>query len=122
MSVRALGPALLVDGPDLATLRWALAIAVRAKQRNGTTPGPILATLDQTAAQALAAARQPDTPPPTIPASSEWIGTREIAKRVGCSTRQAQRIARDLDPQVIGGRLIVATDTLTEYLTHKENP
>lgn len=121
MTARALGPAILVDGPDLATLRWALAVAVRAKKRNGTNPGPILANLDRAATQALAAARQPDMPAPLEAASSEWVGTKEIAERARVSQRSAQRIARNLDPHIIGGRMLVAADTLTEYLHTKEN-
>lgn len=121
MTARPLGPAVLVDGESLATLRWAVAVAVREKRRNGTRPGPLLDQLDQAAAQALATAqRHDDTPPPTGgPPSDQWIDTAEIARRLGCTIRTAQRLAPRLDGRRIGGIWLVDPQALTEH-TSKE--
>ena len=49
MTARPLGPAILVDGDTLPTLRWCVALAVREKRRNGTRPGPVLERCHETA-------------------------------------------------------------------------
>lgn len=121
MTARPLGPAVLVDGDTLATLRWAVAGAVREKRRNGTAPGPLLAALDNAATQAMSAARQDDIPEPEpSPCSSQWITTKAVAQKLGISPRHAQRLARTLDAQRVGQVLLFDPDTVHEYATHKE--
>lgn len=122
MTARRLGPAVLVDGESLATLRWCVAVAVREKRRNGTRPGPILDQLDQAAATALASARRHDDtpPPPAGPPSDQWIDTTEMARRLGCTPRTAQRLAPQLDGHKVAGVWIVDPDTVHEYKAQKE--
>lgn len=121
MPARPLGPAVLVDGDTLATLRWAVAVAVREKRRNGTRPGPILAALDHAAAQAMTAARQADIPAPAArPHSDQWLTTEQVADRLGCSQRHAQRLAATLDARRAGQQLLFDPDTVHEYATSKE--
>ena len=122
MPARALGPAVLVDGDTLPTLRWCVAVAVREKRRNGTRPGPILAALDQAAAQAMTASRQSDIPEPAPrPHSDQWLSTEQVADRLGISRRQAQRLAGTLDARRVGQTLMFDPDTVHEYATHKEH-
>lgn len=123
MTARALGPAVLIDGNTLPTLRYAVAVAVREKHRAGMAPGPLLDQLDQAAAHALESAnRHTDAPiPPSGPPSDQWIDTAEVARRLGCTPRTAQRLAPRLDGRKIGGVWLVDPDTLNEYLDGKEH-
>lgn len=123
MTARPLGPAILVDGDTLPTLRWAVAVAVREKRRNGTRPGPVLAALDHAAAQAMTAARLADIPEPAPrPHSDQWLTTEQVADRLGISRRQAQRLAGTLDARRVGQTLMFDPDTVHEYATSKEHP
>jgi hypothetical protein len=45
------------------------------------------------------------------PVPTQWLSTREIAKRRGCSTRQARRIAQKIGRQ-IGTDWFIAEDSL----------
>ena len=122
MTARPLGPAVLIDGDTLPTLRWAVAVAVREKRRNGTRPGPILAALDHAAAQAMTAARLADIPEPAPrPHSDQWLTTGQVAQRLGISRRQAQRLAGTLDARRVGQTLMFDPDSVHEYATHKEH-
>lgn len=122
MPARALGPAVLIDGDTLPTLRWAVAVAVREKRRNGTRPGPILAALDQAATQAMTATRQDDLPAPAPdPHSTQWLTAGQVADRLGISRRHAQRLAATLDARRVGQTLLFDPDTVHEYATHKEH-
>src|SRR5699024_4332688 len=88
MPARPPAPALHIDGDTLPTLRWAVAVPVREKRRNGTRPGPILAALDQAAAQAMTAARQDDLPAPAPdPHSTQWLTAGQVADRLNVSRR-----------------------------------
>lgn len=122
MTARALGPAVLIDGDTLPTLRWAVAVAVREKRRNGASPGPILAALDQAAAQAMTATRQRDLPAPD-PAtySDQWFTAGQVADRLGISRRHAQRLAATLNARRVGRQLLFDPDTVHEYAHRKES-
>ena len=124
MTARPLGPAVLVDGDTLATLRYAVAVAVREKRRNGTAPGPLLDQLDHATAQALETARRhDDTPdPPQGPPFDQWVDTAEAARRLGCTIRTAQRLAPRLDGRRIGGIWLIDPQALTEHQNAKETP
>ena len=116
MTARPLGPAVLVDGDTLPTLRWCVAVAVREKRRNGTRPGPILAALDHAAAQAMTATRQDDIPAPAPdPHSTQWLTTGQVADRLGISRRHAQRLAATLDARRVGQQLLFDPETVHEY-------
>ena len=122
MPARALGPAVLVDGDTLPTLRWCVAVAVREKRGHGTRPGPILAALDQAAAQAMTATRQDDLPAPAPdPHSDQWLTAGQVADRLNISRRHAQRLAATLDARRVGQTLLFDPDTVHEYATHKEH-
>jgi hypothetical protein len=47
--------------------------------------------------------------------SSELIGAREAAEILGLSKRQVQRLAGDLDGQVVGGRWLYKRTIVCEY-------
>lgn len=116
MTARALGPAVLIDGDTLPTLRWAAAVAVREKRRNGARPGPILAALDQAAAQAMTATRQRDLPAPDPrPHSDQWLTAGQVADRLQISRRHAQRLAATLNARRVGQQLLFDPDTVHEY-------
>lgn len=124
MTARALGPAVLVDGDTLPTLRYAVAVAVREKRRAGMAPGPLLDQLDQAAAHALTSARRHDDAPvpPQGPPSDQWIDTAEVARRLGCTPRTAQRLAPRLDGRKVAGVWLVDPQALTEHQTREDHP
>lgn len=117
MTARALGPAILVDGESLATLRWCAAVAVREKRRNGTRPGPLLDQLDQAAAQALAAAQRHDDTPTLDDQQpcDQWVSTRTVAEQLRCSPRTAQRLAARLDGRKVGGVWLIDPQAVNEH-------
>ena len=45
----------------------------------------------------------------------QLITAREAAAILGCSKRQAQRLAADLDGQIVGGRWLFKLNTVTKY-------
>lgn len=124
MTARALGPAVLIDGDTLAALRYAVAVAIREKRRNGSAPGPLLDQLDHAAAAALVASkRHDDTPiPPDEQPSDQWIDTDTAAARLGVSRRSAQRIAPQLGGRRVGRAWLIDPLALTEHLADREEP
>lgn len=123
MTARALGPAVLVDGDSLETLRYAVAVAVRDRRHHGAKAGPLLTELHEAAGRAfLSARRQDDSPtPPHEQPCDQWLTTAQVAQRLGVSHRTAQRLAPKLDGRRIGGHWLVDPDALHEHQTQRKD-
>ena len=91
--------ALLLTGTALEACRYAVAVAQRARARNGLPPSTQLAQLGE----ALAAAGQTDSP-------------AEPAGLLGCSERKARRLAPQLGGRLTGGRWLLDRVAVTEHL------
>ena len=89
MPARALGPAVLVDGDTLPTLRWCVAVAVREKRRNGTRPGPILAALDHATGRPTC-----PRPRPTLNPMADCRAGGRPARHIETARAAARRHAR----------------------------
>ena len=46
----------------------------------------------------------------------ELITAREVSQMLGCSKRQAQRLASDLEAEIVGGRWLFRRSAVTEYV------
>ena len=102
---------------ELRIIRDALIHAGNRRNRNGLNPdlhrqlaetfnAALLSDGEIAATSALAAVGHSES---CVPA--QWLSTREIAKRLGCSTRQARRIAQKIGRQ-IGTDWFIAEDSL----------
>ena len=49
-------------------------------------------------------------------AQDELITAREVSRMLGCSKRQAQRLASDLEAEIVGGRWLFRRSAVTEYV------
>lgn len=101
----------MIDRVDLETFRVALLWIRRHRELHRQPPSAAidraLAALDHLTC-ALAAngqAPQPDT--------GNWLTTAEVAERMGCSQRQARRIAADLGTR-IGRQWLIPADRLED--------
>ena len=45
----------------------------------------------------------------------ELITAREVSQMLGCSKRQAQRLASDLEAQIVGGRWLFRRSSVADY-------
>jgi hypothetical protein len=93
--VQVLGGAVLFRGPAVVDLARLLPAAVNAVTRRDGIPVPnrwrlILAAV----AEAMSACPASDVR--SEPDSSSWCGTWEVSELLGCSRRQAQRVAQQL--------------------------
>lgn len=112
-TIQRLGPdALLICGPALDLLRYAVAVTQRSRLRNGQ---PQLKALDLLAA-AAAAGHAAAVEVPTEHAGAELISTDEAAKQIGCSTRTARRLAPRLGGRRQGGRWFLDQQAVVEHL------
>jgi hypothetical protein len=103
--------ALLLTGTALEACRYAVAVAQRARARNGLPPSTQLAQLGE----ALAAAGQTDSP--AEPAGQpDNVTTSEAAALLGCSERKARRLAPQLGGRLTGGRWLLDRVAVTEHL------
>ncbi len=103
--------AVLLDGADLAVVRYAVEVAQRARRRNGLPRSTALAQL----ADALAVPGQTDAPD-EAPGEAEYMSTHEAATLLGCSERQARRLAPALGGRLVGGRWLLDRVAVTEHL------
>lgn len=111
MTVYRLPPgAVLLTGTALDAARYAVDVTQRARARNGLPPSSALARL----AAALAAPGQTDTAE-EAPGQGDYMTTDEAAHLLGCSTRQARRLAPALGGQLVGGRWLVDRLAVTEH-------
>lgn len=113
-------------GDDLRAALYCCAALLRARQHNGE---PIPRWLWTHFERLDAAVR---TPPQSEPGhessapgeqsqSKKLIDAREAATILGCSPRQARRLAPDLDGQLIGDRWLFHRDVVTEYADERRH-
>ena len=118
-SVQRLGDALLIQGDAVEGLRFAVAVALAARKRNGL---PVPVPLAELAAE-LAVGGQRDTTSKahndTEGRQAEWIDTQEAARMLGCSKRQARRQAPLLGGHLAGGRWLLDRRAVIEHLKGK---
>ncbi|MCQ4120441.1 helix-turn-helix domain-containing protein [Rhodococcus tibetensis] len=115
--VQRLAPdVVLLTGPAVEAVRFAVAVALAARRRNGL---PVPAHLAVIAAE-LAAGGQTDAKAlvnsNTRSQTTRWITTEEAAKMLGCSNRQARRKAPALGGQLHAGRWMLDHQAVTEHL------
>ena len=119
------GPAVILTGDTLGVARQALLVAQIVRRRNGSPESPAYTALLSAIATALSAAGRTDTPQqPVLPCSAteldpDTISTEEAARMLGCSPRQARRLAPKLGGRRIGGHWRIDSHTLREHLRGK---
>ena len=109
--------ALLLDGSALEVARYAVEVAQRARARNGLPPSAQLAQLGA----ALAAAGPADAVDDD-PVQPDAMTTTEAAAQLGCSARQARRLAPRLGGQLVGGRWLVDRVAVSEHIEGRTTP
>jgi hypothetical protein len=103
------GPVVVLTGDWLRVALQAVLVAARQRRLNGVPPSSDYGQLAEALKSALAANGRESVA--AQPAQAEWISTRQAAKALGCSQRQAQRIAAQVGHRV-GGRWLVPADAL----------
>lgn len=114
MTAQRLDDVLLLTGESIALVRYAVRVAVAARHRNGYPIDPRLAEL----AAAVAEPGTSDIPEPE-PAQhdpQQWIDIQETAQMLGCSHRQARRLAPQLDGRIHAGRWLIPRAAVTQHL------
>ena len=97
-----------LDGTDLHVLAVALLWIRRHRELHRQPPSPSIERALDHLTSAMAANGQAAQPDP-----QELLTTAEVAKRVGCSTRQARRIAARIGSRH-GHQWLVPADRLEE--------
>lgn len=112
MTVYRLPPgAVLFTGADLDAVCYCIDVTQRARRRNGLPPSVALARL----AALLSPAGQADMPDET-PGEADYMSTDEAAAALGCSPRQARRLAPLLGGRLVGGRWLVDRLAIAEHI------
>ena len=107
----------LLTGSALDAARYAVDVAQRARARNGLPPSTALARL----AAALSPAGQTDNPnEPT--GEADDMTTEEAARLLGCSPRQARRLAPALGGRLTGGRWLLDRVAVAEHTEEGSTP
>jgi hypothetical protein len=102
------GPVVVLSGPSLAAALQAVRIAARQRGLNGVRPSADWGQLVEAFTTALSAdGREP------VAAQQEWVSTRQAATILGCSERQARRIAAQVGHRV-GRQWLIPKDALPE--------
>ncbi|WP_277371063.1 helix-turn-helix domain-containing protein [Rhodococcus rhodochrous] len=103
----------LLTGEALTAMRYAVRVAIAARHRNGYTVPRELAEL----AAAVSETGTTDTEPTRAQhTSEELIDVQEVARMLGCSERQARRLAPQLDGRLHAGRWLIPRAAVTEHL------
>ncbi|MDJ0359701.1 hypothetical protein [Rhodococcus sp. H29-C3] len=116
--IQVLAPGVvLLTGSAIPAARDLLAIARRARQRNGHPESRALEALS-TALEIASATGQSDTDnnPETHDEPIEWLSTEQAADRMHCSTRNVRRRAPQLGGQLINGRWQLDAAAITEHI------
>jgi len=113
------GGVLVVSGDAARTLCEAVLIAERSRRSAGLPLGRDYETLARELYAAMSGSGQsdiaadtgcdPDVVGPTVP-------IEEAAAELGCSKRQARRIAPELGGRIVGGRWLIDRQALTEHI------
>ncbi|MFD6676062.1 hypothetical protein ACFWDA_17045 [Rhodococcus zopfii] len=113
MTTQRIDGALLLTGDSITAVRYAVRVALAARHRNGLPAHPLLVEL----AAAVADPGTTDTEPePAQQDHTELIDTREAARMLGCSNRQARRLAPLLGGRIHAGRWLLDRDAVTEHI------
>lgn len=104
---------LLLTGDHIAAVRYAVRVAIAARHRNGLR---VPASLAELAAAVTEPGRTDTEPEPAQQDHTEMIDTREAAHMLGCSNRQARRLAPLLGGRIIAGRWLLDRDAILEHL------
>lgn len=116
--IQRLGPAILLQGAAIDAVAYAIKVAQRSRRRNGLPDSGALAALGR-AFENLSAAGQSDS---TTDAEgdtedvNEWITATEAAPLLGCSPRQARRLAPSLGGRLAGGRWLLDPQAVREHI------
>ena len=99
----------VLTGPWLRAALTAVQLAERRRGLDGLPPMADYGRLRSALSSALAATGHENAA--AEPESVEWVSTREAARTLGCSERQARRIAARVGRRV-GGRWLIPADAL----------
>ena len=116
--IQLLGNAILLQGPALEALDYAVKVAQRSRRRNGLPDSGALLRLSR-AFENLSVAGQSDTAPESVAETEEveeWITTDTAAHLLGCSSRQARRLAPALGGRLAGGRWLLDPHIVREHI------
>ena len=116
--IQLLGNAVLLQGPAVDVVKYAIEVARRSRHRNGLPESGTLLTLSQ-AFESLSAAGQSDNSDTAVRDTedvTEWITTDTAAPLLGCSSRQARRLAPSLGGRLIGGRWLLDPHAVREHI------
>lgn len=120
MSVVRIESGVLLTGSALDAARFCVEVAQRARRRNGLPPSVAIARLAAALAPTgLGDAPQTEVEHPEGGAVQEVVSTREAAELLGCSPRQARRLAPLLGGRLIGGRLALDRQCILDHLEGK---
>ncbi|UYP19771.1 hypothetical protein OED52_04225 [Rhodococcus sp. Z13] len=109
--VQHLEDALVLTGDAIGTVRWALSVAIGARRRRGM---PIPREVGLLAGLLSAPGQHPTTTPGFGEPRGDVIGTGELARLLGCSRRNAQRIATELG-RLEAGRWVIDRTVAEQY-------
>lgn len=119
MTVQHLAPGVvLLTGRSIDAVRFTVRVTIAARQRNGQRIPPEITEL----ARELAVFGQQDTAGEITNNSemqADWISTQEAARMLGCSHRQARRLAPELDGTLHAGRWLIDRAAVTAYLQNR---
>ncbi|ETT28028.1 hypothetical protein RAJCM14343_2739 [Rhodococcus aetherivorans] len=120
--VDVLAPGLvLVSGPALAAVEYAIRVAQDARRRNGLRPSrdlELLAASVSAAGQTDIGAAQSDETEnvaEVCPEDGDWITSDQAAGLLGCTPRQARRLAPLLGGRLTGGRWLIDRLAVEEH-------
>jgi hypothetical protein len=108
----------LLTGSAIDAVRLAIELAQSSRARNGLPPSTMFAALHQALSPSGQAAI---TPKPTEESSSrDRVPSVEAAQLLGCSPRQARRLAPLLGGERVGGRWLLDRQAITEHKEGRE--
>ncbi|MFF3180258.1 helix-turn-helix domain-containing protein [Rhodococcus pyridinivorans] len=118
-----LGDSVLVSGPAVDVMRYAVRVAIDARKRNGYSASRDLALL----AESLSSIGHDDNNSGRTEESGsvgelcpDQISTDEAAQLIGCSKRTAQRLAPGLGGRQIGGRWFLDRLAVLEHIEGRD--
>ncbi len=106
--------ALLITGRDIEVLAYAVRLAQQSRRRNGLPPAKALDAL-AAAAAGVSAVGHPDIETEAN-YKTDLMDIDEAAGMLGCSTRQARRLAPQLGGRLVGGRWLVDRLAVAEHI------
>ncbi|USI88763.1 helix-turn-helix domain-containing protein [Rhodococcus pyridinivorans] len=114
MSVQRLDGVVLLTGQSIEAARFAVRVTIAARQRNGQRVPPEITEL----ARELSVFGHRDTHDAignNTGTQADWISTQEVARMLGCSHRQARRLAPELGGTLHAGRWLIDRTAVTNY-------